>query len=192
MSFLAQIFGTRAARLVAEPVDVASAQSQAGSYTDSAIDALREEIVQWTHLARRATNITTTSASNASVTDLAFDIATNEVWAFEFNLRTQCSSTGGHKWGLLLPTGATVTATAHGSLASRTTIAASDITTSDGQTAVLGTGSYASDGWVRIAGVVVADSVNSGVVQLRFAAGVAGQTITVKAGSFVIARKFTS
>lgn len=192
MSFLANIWGSKAARRVAELVDVSSAQSAAGSYTDASVEALREEIIQLTQQARRTTLVTTTSASNASVTDLLFSISPNEVWSFEFNLRTQCSSTGGHKWGLLLPTGATVTATALGSLASRTTIASSDITTSDGQTAVFGTGNYAADGWVRIAGVVAADSVNSGNVQLRFAAGVAGQTITVKAGSFVIARKFAT
>lgn len=132
-------------------------------------------------------NATSTVVAAGDVPGMAFPVAAGESWAFEIDLHTGCSGNGGVKVALLLPAGASVTATALGMGASPTTVNSSRIAASGVLTAAFNTANSQA-GWVTVTGGVTAGATG-GTVQLRFAAGTAGQTATVYARSTLRARK---
>lgn len=142
------------------------------------------------YIARISGDVTTTSASAADVTGISFTIGANEIWMFDAYLSTQGSTANGHKWAIDVPASCTIHAIAKGSRAAVTSIISDTIVADDTLTATFGTGSYTSGGWVQINGIA-ANSTNAGTVQIRFAAAVGGDTITVKANSYIIARRIS-
>lgn len=141
-----------------------------------------------TTIARLTGDVTTTSASAGDVTGLSFSIGANEVWQFEAHLMTKCSTANGHKWAVNVPASAAVTASLRGSRASTASIISDDIVADDTLSAAVGTGTYATGGWVDIVGIV-ANSTTAGSVQIRFASATGGDTTTAKAQSYVTARR---
>jgi hypothetical protein len=139
---------------------------------------------------RITSNVTTTSGTAADVTGLSFAIAASEVWAFEIHLMTMCSTVNGHKWALDIPTSCAVAASLRGSRATAASIISDDILADDTLSTTVGTGTYTTGGWVDIIGIVT-NSTNAGTVQVRFAANTAGDTITAKAQSFILARRIS-
>jgi hypothetical protein len=144
---------------------------------------------EWFAEQRLAANGTTTSATNSDA-GLSFSIGSSQTWSFCFQAFTQCSAANGHKWGLDIPTGATVEAIVRGSRGSTASIISDSITTDDGQSAAMGTGTYTAGGWVEIVGTIV-NSTTAGSVKLRYASSTGGDTTTIKAGSYVEAHRIS-
>lgn len=137
---------------------------------------------------RRTSGISTTDTTIASVWDLGFAIGPNEVWTAEFNLSHGASGTGGCKWAISIPSGATIRAVVVGSGASKTTQTSSIITASATLTAELYNTAALTTGWTRIT-ASVANGATGGNVQLQFASGVSGQFTTVYTDSYFTARR---
>lgn len=137
------------------------------------------------HAAARVgpSDATTTSTTAADVTGLSFAIGANEIWSFEFNLRTGSSSAAGIKLGLNVPASATFLATAIHSQAGGTFT--SELFTADDTLGATIMTANAQTGVTRISGTI-ANSTNAGTVQLRFAKVTSG-TATVAANSYVVA-----
>lgn len=134
-------------------------------------------------------NVTTTSASAGDITGLSFSIGASEVWEFSAHLMTQCSTANGHKWAVNIPASCAIAGSLRGSRASAASVIADDIVADDTLSITLGTGTYTTGGWIDMF-CIVTNSTNAGTVQLRFAAAVGGDTITVKGpGSYLRARR---
>lgn len=137
---------------------------------------------------RVTANRTTTGVIAANVADMDFAVGANEVWTAEFNLQNGCSGTGGSKWALTIPAGATMRAVVVGTGSSATAqqggvlTAAGVLTTANFNTGILTTG------YARIT-VTVVNGATAGNVQLQFASATAGQISTVYADSYLTARK---
>jgi hypothetical protein len=144
---------------------------------------------EWFSVSRLASDGTTTSATNSD-TGLSFSIGSSEAWSFTFQAFTKCSTANGHKWGLDVPTGATIEAVIRGSRATAAAIISDSITSDDAQSTTFGTGTYTSGGYIEVVGTVL-NSTTSGSVKLRYASATAGDTTTIKAGSFVEATRIS-
>lgn len=140
---------------------------------------------------RKSTDQTSIVATAADCTDLSFVMAANEVFAFCFDIAQSCNNTGGVKFAITVPSGATLTANATGIGASVGVPTSSRITTSGTLTSAFNTlnnTGNATAGWTRISGTVL-NSTTAGTVALQFAAGTATQSAVVYAGSSLVAHK---
>lgn len=140
-----------------------------------------------TGLARTTADRTTTSSTQGDVTDMSFAIGASETWAVEWFLSTQCSSTGGIRFAITVPSGATFRGVAEGTAASVTARTTSTLVTS-GTAPAINFNNANFNGSVRITAVIV-NSTTEGTVQLQFASTTAGQTSTVYANSSQVARR---
>lgn len=124
----------------------------------------------------------TTSATAVNVTDMAFPVAADEIWAFQFFLVLGVSAAGGNiKFALDVPAGVlSIGAQVRGS--SSNAVISADATLTGG---VMST----SSGSAIISGIL-RNGVNAGTLQLTFASGDGSATATVNGnGSYFIARK---
>jgi hypothetical protein len=135
-------------------------------------------------LSANYTNATVTQTA----TNLSFAIAANEVWVVQIQISGQCSSTGGSKFQINAPTGATIEGWFEGTTSTITTLTYQRITTIN---ALTGTAAWTVATtpapayiWVRIK-----NSTNSGTVSFGAASVTATQTTTIFAGSNMYAYK---
>jgi hypothetical protein len=132
-------------------------------------------------------NATTTIATNTN-TNLTFTIGVSEVWLLQFSLTAQCSSTGGVKYQITAPVGATVEGWIESSTSTITTFTYQRITainTLNGTaTHTVATTPGADYIWVR-----VKNSTTAGTCGLGFASVTATQTSTIFAGSSMLGDK---
>jgi hypothetical protein len=112
----------------------------------------------------------------------------NEVWVLEFNLTAQCSSTGGTKFQITAPAGATIEGWIESSTSAITTFSYQRITAINTLNVTALHTVATTPGpdyiWVR-----VKNSSTAGTCGLGFASVTAGQTTTIFAGSCVFGRK---
>jgi hypothetical protein len=134
-------------------------------------------------MARIAADITTTLATAQTATGLSFPIAANEVYQFAAELFIACSSTGGLKFAIDIPTSATIKASVLGESSGPTAFLEQFIT-ADATLIATAINTFAGSSRVRIEGIV-ANGANAGTVQVQYAAGTAGQTATIQANSHV-------
>jgi hypothetical protein len=135
-------------------------------------------------MARIAADITTTLATAQTATGLSFTIAANEVYQFAAELFIACSSTGGLKFAIDIPTSATIKASVLGESSGPTAFLEQFIT-ADATLIATAINTFAGSGRVRIEGIV-ANGANAGTVQVQYAAGTAGQTATIQANSHLM------
>jgi hypothetical protein len=144
------------------------------------------------HVAKRKTaDQTSIIATATDCADLTFAIGAGETWAFAFDIAQSCDNTGGVKFALTAPSGATLTANVVSCGAAIDTPARARITASGTLTIAFNTFANATNagaGGTRITGTVFNDAT-AGNVTLQFAAGTATQTATVWAGASVVAHK---
>lgn len=137
--------------------------------------------------ARVTSDRTTTVITAGNVTDMSFAVPASENWGFEFFLSNGCNGTGGIKWAITVPSGATFRAVADGSAASATA-RTSAIMTVSGTLTIAFNAAVLATGFTRITGAV-ANSTTAGTVQLQFASTTATQTSTVYTNSLMTAQK---
>jgi len=137
--------------------------------------------------ARITADRTTTATGAANVTGMSFSVGANETWSFEFFLQNGCSGSGGIKWAITTPAGATFRAVADG-MSTAVTARTSSIMTVSGTLSVAFNTVALATGFTRITGVVV-NAGTPGTVQLQFASTTAGQTSTAFTNSYLIARE---
>lgn len=116
---------------------------------------------------------------------LSFPVVAGSTYTFEFQMRNQCSSTGGIQYALAFPAGSTVAYSTFGNT-SATAIGVSSATSADANgiaynTTASGTGFAKLHGYINVA--------SDGIVQLRFRSTTNGQTSTIHPGSRVDAWK---
>jgi hypothetical protein len=134
-------------------------------------------------------NVTNTLITAANVTGLSFPIGANEVWSFEAHIQNGCSGTGGVKFALTVPAGASFRAVALGMAATAAALTSAVLTVSGTLSIAFNTAALVT-GWTRITGLV-RNGATPGTVQVQFAAGTAAQTSTVFADSFIHGQKVT-
>jgi hypothetical protein len=130
---------------------------------------------------------TTTSASAQNATGLSFAIGASETWSFEFFIFHGCDNTGGNKFAITVPAGASFRSVAVGKAAATTAIRSERMEVSGTLTSAFNAEAN-SNGWTQINGTVTS-SGTSGTVQLQYASATAGQTTTIQVGSHINARK---
>lgn len=137
-------------------------------------------------LAANYTNATTSQVA----TNLSFAIAANEVWLMQVQFTAQCSSTGGSKFQINAPTGATIEGWYEGTTSSLTALTYQRITaintltgTASNTVATTPAPGYI---WVRIK-----NSSTAGTVSFGAASVTSTQTTTVFAGAVLTAFKVT-
>jgi hypothetical protein len=133
-------------------------------------------------------NVTTTSTSAGNVTGASFSIGANENWSFDFYGRIGCDNTGGVKFAVDVPGGATLLAQAVGIGSNATTLSSALLTSDNSLSGTAFNTSNDQNGWVRIAGHI-RNSSTSGNVQITFASATSGQTSTVYVDSALVARR---
>jgi hypothetical protein len=135
-------------------------------------------------LSANATSSVVTSAN----TNLSFTIGANEVWIIEFFFTAQCSSTGGSKFQITAPTGATVEGWYQGTTSALLTFTSQRITainTLTGTAAHTIAATPAPDSII----VRVKNGATPGTVALGFASVTAAQVTTIFAGAMMRAFK---
>lgn len=126
-------------------------------------------------------NFTTTVVA-ATSTALSFSIGPNEVWFVDVQLTAQCSSTGGVKYAVAAPAGATIEGWIYSSLAAITTLSYQRITAINTLNAVaLHTVATTPGG--DVIRFVITNGATAGVVAIQAASVTATQTTTVFARS---------
>lgn len=130
---------------------------------------------------------TTTSNSATNVNNMSFTIGATDVWAFEFFMHNGCSGNGGLKYAITVPAGATFEAVADG-MAGSVTGRTSSIMSVSGTLSVAFNATSNQNGFARITGTVVGGGTG-GTVNLQYASGTNGQTSTIYASSYLIARR---
>ena len=130
-----------------------------------------------------------TNATNGlTAVGLGWQIGANEVWTGEFNLSGQCSGTGGTKFAITIPAGATIEAEFLGITSAVTALTSSRVTASATVTAQTFWTAAAVPGpvWIR---VTVVNGSTAGSVALEAESVTNGQTTTIFAGSYVTCRE---
>jgi hypothetical protein len=140
-------------------------------------------------VAKRVTaNVTESTATNTDITGLNFAIGANETWSFEAYLMVSASSVGGSRYGATFPSGTyTLMMQGHNAGGSGSTETYAHTSGASG-TMISGFISNPIDGFVKMYGVVK-NGATAGTVQLRFASTASGDTITIAADSYMVARK---
>lgn len=136
---------------------------------------------------RLMTNFTTTNLT-ATSTALSFNIAANEVWVVDVQLTAQCSGTGGSKYAVAAPAGATIEGWVYSSTTTITTVSYQRLTA----IATLNATSLhtvATTPAPDILRFTIVNGGTSGVVALQGASVTTGQTTTVFAGSWLRAQR---
>lgn len=134
-----------------------------------------------------ASNFTTTNAT-ATSTALTFQIGANEVWIVDCQLTAQCSSTGGVKYAVAAPTGATIEGWIYSSTSAVTTLSYQRITatgTLNGTALHTVAATPAPD----ILRFTITNGSTAGAVTIQAASGTSGQTTTISAGSWLHVRR---
>lgn len=176
--------------LVALAADPAAPAPRAGdTYWNTAVGALRaydgagwQTVGAPSRFARvSGANVTSIVVAAGNITGLAIPIAANEIVQVKAVLSVGCSSTGGVKLAVTIPSG-TIEAGAIGVGATATATISARITGTGVLTAAFC--AVASTGPVRLDGLVT-NGATPGNIQLQFAAGVAAQTATVFIGSYI-------
>lgn len=136
--------------------------------------------------ARVVNTVNGTATGFADITGLAFAIGTgaSEVWSFQASLRAGCNGTGGSRFTITAPGGATVMALVDANTSSATAYTSGVIGTSGGESPTL-LNANAQDRYVGLSGTVVGGTA-TGNVQFRFRSMVAGQQTTVNPNSMVM------
>lgn len=148
----------------------------------SLVQKLRERFA-----VRLTTNFTTT-ATGATSTALTFNIAANEVWVVDVQLTTQCSSTGGVKYAISAPTGATIEGWIYSSTSAITTLSYQRLTA----IATLNTTALHTVAATPAPDVIRFTIINgstAGQVTIQAASVTSGQTTTIFTGSSLRAQR---
>jgi hypothetical protein len=135
-------------------------------------------------------DITNATNVNADIPDLAIPIRKGEVWAFEAYLLMGCDNTGGINFALSVPANVTHKTNYRGTGSASTNVASGNITGSS-STGNMNTVNFAS-GSVILNGIIDGSdpaNVADGIAQLRFKSGTNGQTSSVFANSYLLARR---
>jgi hypothetical protein len=146
------------------------------------VKRLREQV------ALSLANTFTTTNIIATSTGLVFNIGANEVWVVDVQLTAQCSSTGGVKYAVAAPAGATIEGWIYSSTSAITTLSYQRLTaTNTLNTTALHT--VATTPAPDIIRFVITNSSTAGAVTIQAASGTSGQTTTVFTGSSLVARR---
>lgn len=132
------------------------------------------------------TDATTTSNSTTSVNGFGYHIPANQTWAFEYNLLITGPTNGIH-FGFNGPAASTITAVAFGSTSAVGTFSAASILFLNNVESVV-FNSASTSITMRITGTMQTSST-SGTCQLQWESVTSGNTSTIKAGSYFIARR---
>jgi hypothetical protein len=134
-----------------------------------------------------AANFTTTVVA-ATSTLLSFNIGANETWVVDVQLTAQCSGTGGTKYAVAAPAGATIEGWIYSSLAAITTLSYQRITAINtlNATALHTVATTPGGDIIRF---TVVNGSTAGVVAIQAASVTAGQTTTVFLGSGMRAQR---
>lgn len=132
-------------------------------------------------------SFTTTSGTGVDVSSMVFSIGANENWSFEFFLLNGCDNTGGNKFALTVPSGATFRALAFGEAATGTAVRVDRMDTSGTLTGAFNAQTN-SNGYTTITGTVT-NGATPGLVQLQAASTTGGQTTALHIGTHMNARK---
>lgn len=145
----------------------------------------------WQVNKRLAATVNSTIATAADVTGMSFTVVAGEMWTFDFMIFTGCSGTGGCRYALnFAGAGYEMTAEQFGAGASLTAFVAARIDTANTLSTAVNTVA-SQTGFVRITGSVYLPLAAGGsqVLQLRHAAGTAGQTASTRIGSTLVAHR---
>lgn len=134
-------------------------------------------------------NATTTVVTNTD-TNLSIPVLANEVWVIEYTGNAQCSSTGGSKFQITTPAGATIEGMLRGSTSAIGTLAWQRITTINALNATVLHNVATTPAEDRIQ-VRVKVGATPGNIKIGFASVTAGQTTTIFAGATLCAYKVT-
>lgn len=171
-----------------DTLTLSSSDSSIGISGNSSTDSLDFSVTSANKPSRVTSDVTTTADTAGDVTGLGFAIAASEVWCAEFHLKIGCNNTGGVKFAITVPASATFMATVQGSSTSPSSLTTSILATSGALSSSSFSAVNSANCWLKVS-VCVVNSTNAGSVQLQFASTTAGQTSTVYANSYVIARK---
>lgn len=136
---------------------------------------------------RLSSNFTTTSNS-AQPTLLTFDIEANEVWIVDVQLTAQCSSTGGVKYAVAAPTGATIEGWVDSSGAAITTLVYQRLTAISTLTTTAMHTVATTPGGDKLR-FTITNGSTAGSVTIQAASGTNTQTTTIFSGSSLVARR---
>jgi hypothetical protein len=130
----------------------------------------------------------TTTATAATSTALTFAIGANEVWVVDVQLTAQCSSTGGSKYAVAAPTGATIEGWIYSSLAAITTLSYQRLTAINtlNATALHTVATTPAPDVLRF---TITNGSTAGAVTIQAASGTSGQTTTLFLGSALRAQR---
>jgi hypothetical protein len=131
-----------------------------------------------------AANFTTTSTTPSTI--FSFNIAANEIWVVDVQITAQCSSTGGTKYQVAAPAGATIEGWLYSSLGAVTTLSYQRITAINtlNATAVHIVATTPAPDVIRF---TITNSSTPGTVAVQAASVTSGQTTTVFAKSSIAA-----
>jgi hypothetical protein len=114
------------ARAIAAPLTGYAAASGTISASDTVLGGI-QKLAGNSQAIRLSSNFTTTIVTNTN-TGLSFTAAANDVWHIRYQGTAQCSSTGGVKYQVTAPTGATVEGWLYSSTSAITTLSYQRIT----------------------------------------------------------------
>jgi Collagen triple helix repeat (20 copies) len=135
-------------------------------------------------------SVSTTTAQN--IAGLAFAIGTTDnAWSFEANLDAKSAGAGGVRFGVKVPSGATVVAQVVGPNQAPTGIQVSKINNGASATPQIFMNATGITGPVRITGSIGVPAGVVGTASIQLQAGASGITGTIFAGSYIFARKST-
>jgi hypothetical protein len=129
--------------------------------------------------------LTSTSTTVADITNIKITMGANEEWSFYCLIHSGCNNTGGISYGHSRPTGCTALIKLFGSTTGVTAYN-SQVTASPTPPPIKWNTVNSQGGWIDISGTVL-NGANAGDFQLQYAAGVAGQTATIDAETFIVA-----
>jgi hypothetical protein len=150
---------------------------------------LKQDKASENHVRLSGANLTQTTVTPANMTGLSFAIAANEVWNIDLLVMTGCSGTGGVKVDVTVPTGATLRLNLFGTAASMSAFSSAVLTAGATLSAAFNVAAF-QNGFIRVTGVII-NGGTAGTVQFRYAAGTAGQTATIYAGSTMSAHRMS-
>jgi hypothetical protein len=137
--------------------------------------------------ARLTADVGTAVLTATNITGLSFAVNNGEVWSFECYIRNNKSAlTAGIKYAINAPAASTLEGQIEGTTSATTAVQNERISALATLTANAYNTVANADGFIRIAGVVVAGA--NGTVQIQHAA-VTSQTATARANSYITARK---
>jgi hypothetical protein len=139
--------------------------------------------------ARVTSDVSTPSTTPQNVTGLSFAIGANETWSFEVHMKISCTSNGGVKFAVDVPSG-TLLAEVIGVQTNSATSIQSAILTTTGLTTAAFAISNTLGNWAKIS-CLVANGGTAGTVQIKFACGATSQSSTVYANSYLTGRKIS-